>query len=240
MLVPFMEHSDEIERLRQLYTSHYPPAGNDINYIWHPRNPISIYYRQAQERSLVSMFNSLGLELEDLRVLDVGCGSGSLVRFLSSLGGNPSLLYGVDLIPERLIAAQRIGPKALNYSVCNAQFLPFENASFDLSCLFTVFSSIVDHGLRVHIAQEVTRIIKDGGYLLWYDMCYSKSINTRAIYTSEIETLFPNLKPVYRKKIHTSWISRLAKKSFLICDMLDQLPILRKTHNLYLLKKIAG
>ena len=103
-----------------------------------------------------------------------------------------------------------------------------------------MFSSIIDHGLRTHIALEVTRILKDGGYLLWYDMCYSKSTNTQAIKTSEIESLFPSLEPVYRKKIHSSRISRVAKHSFLICEFLDQLPFLRKTHNLFLLKKGFG
>lgn len=235
-----MEHSDEIDRLRQLYTVHYPVTGTDISYIWHPRNPVSIYYRQAQERSLVSLLNSLGLRIEHVRVLDIGCGSGSLLRFLGSLGSDPSHLHGVDLIPARLSAARRQGPVAINYCVGNAQYLPYENASFDLTCLYTVFSSILDHGLRVHIAQEISRILNNGGYLLWYDLCYSKSINTQAINASEIETLFPNLQTVYRKKIHSSWISRLAKHSFLICDILDHLPILRKTHNLYMLKKIAG
>ena len=240
MVVCLMKYSEEIDRIRQLYTVDYPLNGHDINFIWHPRNPISIYYRQAQERSIVSMLNSLDLKLEDLRVLDVGCGSGSLLRYFSSLGGNPSFMHGVDLIPERLSAAQRLGPEAINFSVCNAQYLPFQNATFDLACLFTVFSSIIDHGLRMHIAREITGIIKDNGYLLWYDMYYSKSMNTQAIKASELESLFPNLKPVYRKQIHSPWISRVAKHSFLICYILDQLPVLQKTHNLYLLQKIAG
>jgi ubiquinone/menaquinone biosynthesis C-methylase UbiE len=186
------------------------------------------------------MLNSLGLALEDWRILDIGCGSGNLLRFFASLGSYPSHLYGIDLTPERLAFAQRTGPGAINYSLCDAQTLPFQDASFDLSCLFTVFSSVFDLGLRDHIAQEVTRIIKDGGYLLWYDMCYSKSANTRAIKASEIVSLFPNLEPVYRKKIHSSWISRVAKHSFLMCDILDLLPIFRKTHNLFLLKKGFG
>ena len=61
--VKLMDHSDEIERLKELYTHEYPLESGDINYIWHPRNPVSIYYRQAQERALVSMFNAVGLPL---------------------------------------------------------------------------------------------------------------------------------------------------------------------------------
>jgi ubiquinone/menaquinone biosynthesis C-methylase UbiE len=235
-----MKNADEINRLRELYTFQYPPMGTDINYIWHPRNPIAIYYRQAQERSIVSMFNSLGLALGNSKVLDVGCGSGSILRFFSSIGGNPACMYGVDLIPERLFVAQRIGPISLNYAVCNAQFLPFQDASFDISCMFTVLASIFDHDVRKDIAQEITRVIKDEGYLICYDMYHSKSINTLAISASEIETLFPDFQPVYRIKLHSPWISRLAKRSYLLCDIIDHLPFLRKTHNLYMLRKIVG
>ena len=110
-----MNYSDETERLRALYTHEYPLESGDINYIWHPRNPVSIYYRQAQERALVSMFNAVGLQLKTLRVLDVGSGSGAFLRFLASLGCQPSLLYGVDLIPARLHAARRQGPETIHY-----------------------------------------------------------------------------------------------------------------------------
>ena len=235
-----MKYSNEIERLRQLYTEQYPVSGKDTSYSWHPRNPISIYYRHVQERTLVSMLNELDLEIREINILDVGSGSGSLLRFFTSLGSDPRLLHGVDLIPERGSAAQKFGPKYINYSVCDAQFLPYTSSSFDLTCLFTVFSSIWDEGLKMSIAQEITRVLKDNGYLIWYDMCYSKSANTKSISFSETKSLFPNLEVVYRKKLHASLTSRLAKYSFLICDVLDALPFIRKTHNLCLLKKIVG
>lgn len=235
-----MKYSNEIERLRQLYTEQYPTSGKDTGYIWHPRNPISMYYRHAQERALVSMLNELDLEIREINLLDVGSGSGSLLRFFVSLGSDPCLLHGVDIIPERVSVAQKNSPKAINYSVCNAQHLPYPNGSFDFTCLFTVFSSIWDDGLKTSIAWEITRVLKDNGILIWYDMCYSKSANTKSISFSETKYLFPNLEAVYRKKLHSSLSSKLAKHSFLICDMLDHLPFIRKTHNLCLLKKIAG
>ena len=49
------------------------------------------------------MLNSLSLALEDLKVLDIGCGSGYFLRYFASLGGNPANLFGIDLIPERLM-----------------------------------------------------------------------------------------------------------------------------------------
>ncbi len=235
-----MKDSNEIERLRQLYTEQYPTSGIDTSYSWHPRNPISMYYRHAQERALVSMLNELDLEIREINILDVGSGSGSLLRFLTSLGSNPYSLHGVDLIPERVSVAHKNSPKPINYSVCNAQHLPYPNGSFDLICLFTVFSSIWDDGLKSSVAQEITRVLKDNGYLIWYDMCYSKSSNTKSISFSEIKSLFPNLEAVYRKKLNSSLTSKFAKHSFLICEILDRLPFIRKTHNLCLLKKITG
>ena len=235
-----MKSSSEIERLRQLYKEQYPISGKDISYSWHPRNPISIYYRHAQEKAIISMLNELALDVQELRVLDVGCGSGSLLRFLASIGSHPPLLHGVDLIPERIMAAQGFGPRGTNYSVCNAQYLPYPDSAFDLTCLFTVFSSIWEDDLKTAVAQEITRVLKDKGYLIWYDMCYTKSANTRPINAAEIRSLFPNLETVYQKKLQSSLTSKLAKRSYLLCDILDHLPFIQKTHNLSLLKKFAG
>ena len=235
-----MKYSNEIERLRQLYSEQYPVSGKETSYSWHPRNLISMHYRHAQERALVSMLNELNLEIREINLLDVGSGSGSLLRFFVSLGSDPRFMHGVDLIPERVAAAKKNSPKATNYSVCNAQHLPYPNGSFDFTCLFTVFSSIWDDGLKTSIAQEITRVLKDNGILIWYDMCYSKSANTKSISFSETKSLFPNFEAVYQKKLHSSLDSKLAKYSFSLCDILDHLPFLRKTHNLCLLKKIAG
>ena len=134
-----MKYSNEIERLRQLYSEQYPVSGKETSYSWHPRNLISMHYRHAQERALVSMLNELNLEIREINLLDVGSGSGSLLRFFVSLGSEPRLMHGVDLIPERVAAAKKNSPKAINYSVCNAQHLPYPNDSFDFICLFTVF-----------------------------------------------------------------------------------------------------
>ncbi len=235
-----MDHSDEIERLKELYTHEYPLESGDINYIWHPRNPVSIYYRQAQERALVSMFNAVGLSLTKLRVLDVGSGSGAFLRFLASLGCQPSLLYGVDLIPGRLHVARRLGSSTIQYAAGNAQFLPFPAASFDLISLFTVFSSILDPGLRRQIAGEISRLLGEGGYLLWYEMSYSRSVHTQPVSLAQVVELFPLFQPVYHRQIHSRWISRLAKRSYTLCSLIDHLPLLRKTHNLCLFTKRAG
>ena len=40
--------TNEIERLRNIYTTQYNPDPQDRNYIWNPLNPVSIYYCKVQ------------------------------------------------------------------------------------------------------------------------------------------------------------------------------------------------
>jgi hypothetical protein len=64
--------SNEIDRLRHMYATQYNPDPQDRNYIWHPLNPVSIYYRQAQERAIADLFRRNELSLSKLHVLDMG------------------------------------------------------------------------------------------------------------------------------------------------------------------------
>ena len=43
---------NEIDRIRQVYWQNYSPDPEDRNYLWHPLHPVSIYFRQSQERAL--------------------------------------------------------------------------------------------------------------------------------------------------------------------------------------------
>ena len=105
--------TDEIERLRKMYATQYNPDPQDRNYIWNPLNPVSIYYRQAQERAIADLFRRNYPSLSKLNVLDIGCGSGGLLRFLASLGIPPNQLSGIDLMKNRIKAARQLAPPGM-------------------------------------------------------------------------------------------------------------------------------
>jgi len=98
---------DEISRIRHIYNTQYRNISNDYSYIWHARNPVSITFRHSQERAIVSLLNQNNIQLEEISVLDVGCGYGGLLRFLATLGAAPKNLFGIDLMEYRIDAEAR-------------------------------------------------------------------------------------------------------------------------------------
>src|SRR5438105_1424377 len=115
-----------------------------------PSDPAVLLAQQDLARRLARLLGAAGLlPLAGRRVLDVGCGSGGLLRLLQELGGQASFV-GVDLGPERLIAARALAPHHA-FAIADGAALPLPNASCDLVCQSTVFSSILDEGARERI-----------------------------------------------------------------------------------------
>ncbi len=232
-----MNPSDDIQRIQQVYSTTYHQDPQDRSYAWHPLNPVSIYYRQAQERALAALFNRFNLPIERMKVLDVGCGSGGFLRLLASLGASPQNLHGLDLMDYRIEQAQALCPPGVNLRAGNAAELPYPDGSYDLVSQFTVFSSIFDTQLSTKIAAEMGRVLAPGGYLLWYDLRVGNSKTTRGIQRDEICQFFPQLRLLAIQPIHPPRAALLARRSYLLAELWDRLPGPKKTHYLALFQK---
>jgi SAM-dependent methyltransferase len=239
MTVTEPELTGELDDIRERYTTQYHLNWRDYGYRWHPRNRLSVYYRQAQERALVDLFNHQGMHLDELRVLDMGCGAGSALRFLISLGVEPQNAAGCDLVQERLREGHRLNP-ALAYAGADATRLPFASGSFDLVCQFTMFSST---SLRMQsgLAREILRVLRPGGGILWYDMRGPfPSGPLRGIERADLQTLFAGCHLEALKTLHSRLSPRLLRLGHWAAVVADMLPFLRRTHYLALLRKPAA
>lgn len=117
------------------------------------------------------------------RVLDVGCGTGSLaVAFRVSVGSTGSV-QGIDASPEMVEVARRNASRAgvdVDFRVGLAEALPFPNGSFDL-----VVSQLAIHHLPDDLRQpafsEIYRVLKPDGRCLIVDFEPPRSLPGRIV-----------------------------------------------------------
>ena len=96
--------------------------------------------------------------------------------------------------------------------------------------------------MKSRVAGEMLRVLSPGGMIVWYDYFVSKPTNAdvKAIGREEITRLFPDCTFDFRKVTLAPPIARaIAPHSFLLCYLLEKIPLLR-THYLVAIKKRVG
>ncbi len=100
------------------------------------------------------------------RLLDVGCGPGSITLGLARLVEPDGCVVGIDLQSSQIeIAAQaaaRSGIKNAFFQVANASELPFDAASFDLVFSHALFEHLAAPG---PVLAEMARVLRPEGTL---------------------------------------------------------------------------
>lgn len=149
---------------------------------------------QERQRALIGLLNRhKPAELKDLRVLEIGCGSGSNLLELLRLGFDPRNLVANELLPERSEVARRNLPDAVALHEGNALELDLPTNSFDIVFQSTVFTSILDDAFQVRLAHRMWGWVRPTGGVLWYDFTFNnpRNSNVRGVPLSRIKALFP-------------------------------------------------
>ena len=225
----------EADRVRTAYARRRELGLDDRYSYWEPAN---LYLYQQRERAVVEMLGRHGLlPLGERRVLDVGCGDGSVLRDLLRYGARPEKLEGVDLLAERIERARELSLN-VRFSEADAAALPCADASFDLALGFTLLSSILDGETRRRVANEMLRVLRPGGLVLLYDFWLNpRNPDVRPLGRREVRALFPGCTSDWRRVTLAPPLTRLlAPRSWLACYLLEKLPFLR-THYLVAIRK---
>ncbi|MFO1056738.1 MAG: class I SAM-dependent methyltransferase [Dongiaceae bacterium] len=94
------------------------------------------------------------------RLLDLGCGTGSLSAALAARA-EPAAIVGLDIAaPDVAFAAARLADPRLGFCVGDAQRLPFPAAAFDRSLSLLALNFVADPAAAV---AELVRVTRPGG-----------------------------------------------------------------------------
>lgn len=163
------EYAEEIEAIRRRFAGYTDSL--EKQQVWSPFHKVESAHRIQQLHAFSSLMRRIGrLDLEGMKILDVGCGTGRLLRLFVDMKGLPDGLYGVDIQEESLAHARKVSHLDIHYNLFDGHTLPFQDAEFDLVTQFVVFSSIGLDTLRRKLASEMVRVVKPGGYVFWWDM----------------------------------------------------------------------
>jgi SAM-dependent methyltransferase len=227
---------NEVERIKKAYERR---KTGDKGRLYSYFNQGHLYIIHQREKGLIDSLKQLRLtDLSDRKILDIGCGSGGVLREFVKYGANPKNLYGIDLLEERIEKARELNP-SIDFRCGDASNLPYEDHFFDIVMQFTVFTSILDSGMKEGIASEMLRLLKADGTIIWYDYYVNNPWNAdvKGVKKKEIQELFPNCAlSLKRVTLAPPIVRALVPVSTLLCLMLEKIPFLR-THYLGMIRR---
>lgn len=163
--------------------------------------------------------------------LEIGYGSLGWLGDLVGWGVPETNLHGIELDEVRARRAKETLPAA-DLRIGDATSLPWPSGTFDLIVASTVFTSILDVGMRRALAREITRVLAPQGAFLWYDLMRNNPRNphVRKVTRRELRSLFPDLQGDVRSATLVPPLARAAARaSWTVATVLEAMPFLR-TH----------
>lgn len=196
---------------------------------------------QQRERVTLDLLLESGYDrLAPLEILEFGCGEGDGFGRWLEWGADRQRLHGIDLRRDAVeVASARFG---VDVRMGCGSALPWSDSTFDLVAAQTVFSSIEVEELRRRCALEISRTLRPGGAVLWYDTARSNPArpDMPCFSEREIRGLFPSfslrsravtVRPPWARRVPRAWLE-------LIYEGWSRLPGVR-SHRLVLLTKPA-
>jgi SAM-dependent methyltransferase len=136
---------------------------------WLGFTPESRNWHAQQLRAFGELVGSVTDSLAEWRVLDVGCGDGHWLRTYLEFDATPARLVGIDVSDARFAIGRSKNP-LIELIQSDGMSIPFPDEQFELVTQWVCFSSIPTHELRSRIAAEISRVVRRGGFVYWWDL----------------------------------------------------------------------
>lgn len=129
--------------------------------------PMTFYQEQRLGRRAIELLDLKGNE----RVIDIGCGTGSLTIEIAQKLAKNGLAVGIDAAAKmiRLARKKAVDLKQVQFDIAAAEQLGYEDESFD-SAISTFFFHHIDFELKVAVMNEIWRVLKMGGRAVIVDV----------------------------------------------------------------------
>jgi SAM-dependent methyltransferase len=180
------DRDDVLDRIRATYAG-YRTGGRDR--IWDSRN--RGFARMTRDRNAAVVELVVRSAPDGGSVLDVGCGPGDLADLVRARRDDIRWT-GIDLMADAVAEATRFRPWA-EWVEGSVDAMPFPSAAFDVVVAATIFSSLPTVELEEGAAREITRVLRPGGWLVWYDLRYDNPRNpaVHGIPKDHLDRFFP-------------------------------------------------
>ena len=117
---------------------------------------------KSYDRLFSELSKSLNFQQQKIKIIDLGCGTGTFTKKLSLLSNE---VYGCDISPKSIERAISLYPE-INFTCQNIENLSFENDFFDV----VIFSGVLHHFSNLHTPlMEAKRILKPDGLIFSFD-----------------------------------------------------------------------
>jgi SAM-dependent methyltransferase len=122
-----------------------------------------------------------GLKIFDLKVLDLGCGTGRNSNYLANFGNE---VVGMEISPSAIVLAKKRAKKSeipvtyLEQSI--GEKYPFTSENFDMILDITSSNALDENERELYLA-EVSRTLKNTGYLFVRALCRDSDKNAKKL-----------------------------------------------------------
>lgn len=149
------------------------------------RNPQLVTKDEKPQKDMLRFLKFLkkeeGVELADLRVLDLGCGTGRNANYLAELGNT---VTGFEISQTAIkLARTRAGENGITVDYRKQNIgapYPFDDGAFDLVLDVTSSNSLNEKEREIYFA-ETHRVLKSDGYFFVKTLCKDGDQNVKAL-----------------------------------------------------------
>ena len=104
-----------------------------------------------------------GINVEGMRILDLGCGDGYYSRYLKKRGAE---VVGVDLSNDMINLAKKTTKKEnleIPFYKMDGKYLDFSDNFFDIVLTVVVLQHVIDENALNTLLEEISRVLVGGG-----------------------------------------------------------------------------